>query len=237
MERFHPVVFLLPGNVFPHCLPRSGTHGESRVATLSCKFPAAFHMLMHPCGGSLLQFPYEIRKAMGGFQSHQQMHMIRHAADGFGNATQAMDRATKIFMKPWTPRGIDQRYPVLRAENNVIMQAQIGGGHDGRVGGATAGVTPLSGTPSGCGMFLGAWSRGVRRCAPRPRANVCDPFGIVRCRDRRASTSKRCQTLARRRMTPGLCDEITSDPGMGRRRHVIPGCSRFNAKTRRCFPA
>jgi hypothetical protein len=172
------------------------------------------------------------------------------------------------------------------------------------MGETPVGVTPLSGTPSGCGMFLGVWTRGVRRFAPRPRANiwhlyevrildpkgikeispasndaglierneirprqgvaetcddvgchavvlhlsevrndfgslvpgyspalrvrpcanVCDPFGIERCRGRRVSTSKRCQTLARRRMTPGLRDDMKSDPGGGRRRHEITGC-------------
>ena len=63
---------------------------------------------------------------MGGANAQQQMHMIGHSTNGFGYNLQSFRRAAKVGVKPWTPYRLYQWLLVLRPENDVDMQTQMG---------------------------------------------------------------------------------------------------------------
>jgi len=69
------------------------------------------------------------------------MNMIAHAADNFRETAEPSNRAAQIIVKTCPPFLCDQCVAVLRREHEVIMQAEIGGGHGVRAG-----------LPPGCGF-------------------------------------------------------------------------------------
>ena len=54
------------------------------------------------------------------------MDMIINNANAFWNATKVTDNSTEIPMQTIQPFVADVRHAVFGAENNVIMQAQMG---------------------------------------------------------------------------------------------------------------
>lgn len=50
------------------------------------------------------------------------MHMIRHSTDGIGNDLQIAGHATEVGMQTFPPFWLNQRHPVLGAENDVNVK-------------------------------------------------------------------------------------------------------------------
>ena len=63
---------------------------------------------------------------MRGLQPDQKMNMVRDTADTLRKPIQAFDRATKVFVLTSLPLLRDRRLAMLRAEDEVVMQAQVG---------------------------------------------------------------------------------------------------------------
>ena len=57
--------------------------------------------------------------------------MIRNASHLLGKSAQSPDDSSDVFMKAREDRFVNQGLPVFGAENNVVVQAKIGGGHGG----------------------------------------------------------------------------------------------------------
>ena len=55
-------------------------------------------------------------------ESEKQMHMIRHSTDGIGNDLQIAGHATEVGMQTFPPFWLNQRHPVLGAENDVNVK-------------------------------------------------------------------------------------------------------------------
>ena len=51
------------------------------------------------------------------------MNVIRRVADGFGYPIRRAHQAAEIFVQPLSAILRDERMPVFRAEDDVIMQA------------------------------------------------------------------------------------------------------------------
>jgi len=66
---------------------------------------------------------------MSGLQANQQMDVVVDAADALGNSAQSANRAAEIVVQTIPPRRGDGRSAILRAEDEVIVQAEIGGWH------------------------------------------------------------------------------------------------------------
>ena len=73
----------------------------------------------------MFDFPEHIGEPVRGTQPHQQMNMIGGAADGLGHAVDGAYRAAKIRVQSFAPRVGDQWLAVFRAEDEVIMKAQM----------------------------------------------------------------------------------------------------------------
>ncbi len=63
---------------------------------------------------------------MRGFQSNQKMHMVGNTAHAFGKTTQTTNGAAEVFMQTISPIRMNERDAILRAEDDVAMQAQVG---------------------------------------------------------------------------------------------------------------
>ena len=70
------------------------------------------------------------------------MNVIRHAADSLGVCVQAIDDAAKIGVEFVPPFLVEDGFAVFRREDEMVMQAGMGGGH------AETGLAPLP----GCGV-------------------------------------------------------------------------------------
>ena len=53
--------------------------------------------------------------------------MIRNTSDTMRLTFEAVNKTAEVFMQTWKIRGRDERLPALRPEDQVIMQAEIGG--------------------------------------------------------------------------------------------------------------
>ena len=64
---------------------------------------------------------------MRRLQTHQQMHVVPHSADALRECAEAPNRAAKIIVEARPPGWQDDRLSVFGSENEVVMQAEIGG--------------------------------------------------------------------------------------------------------------
>jgi hypothetical protein len=77
---------------------------------------------MHPTGGFAFDFPHDIREPVRGFQSHQQMDMIRHASHGKSDAIESANDAAEILMQFCPDAGSDPWFTMFCGKNEVVMQ-------------------------------------------------------------------------------------------------------------------
>src|SRR5436305_3345063 len=122
------MMFLLIRDVLLNRRPRGGAYGECRIAFLPGKGSHA-DLLMHPYRGSLFQLTHDVRQTMSRFQTDQKVDMIAHAADALRKATEARNDSTQILVHTRTPLGRDGGFAILRRKHEMVMQAQIRGGH------------------------------------------------------------------------------------------------------------
>jgi hypothetical protein len=54
------------------------------------------------------------------------MYVIGDAANPLGNSTGRADDSAEVCVQVRAPCGLDDRLVILRSENDVIMQAQMG---------------------------------------------------------------------------------------------------------------
>src|SRR5947209_1479427 len=62
------------------------------------------------------------------------MHVVRDAADALREAAEPVDRAAEVLVQTRGPGVRDERFAALRAEDDVVMEAEVGRGHRGRSG-------------------------------------------------------------------------------------------------------
>ncbi len=118
---------LLIGDVASHRSTMCCAHAEDGIPLLPCE-PRTM-VLSHPNGGSPFQIPEECcgRQCCRG--ANEKVHMVLHPAHSLGNPSQSADRAAQIFMQPFSPRGSDERTPLLRAEHDMKMKTMEGRTH------------------------------------------------------------------------------------------------------------
>ena len=66
---------------------------------------------------------------MCGAQSGKDVNMIVHPTDGMRDPTLGAHDAAKIFMQTRAQTRREPRLPVLGAEDEMVMQGEMGGGH------------------------------------------------------------------------------------------------------------
>ncbi|MFT4689578.1 MAG: hypothetical protein ACJASX_002742 [Limisphaerales bacterium] len=121
-EAFHSMMFLLVRDILLHAFSRGGTDGERAVAFLPREVRPAY-FIVSPNGTGLLQFPHEIREAMGGFQAYQKMNMIGDSANPLRFTTETVDRAAQVFVKLRHPTRGDDWLAIFCGKDQVGMKA------------------------------------------------------------------------------------------------------------------
>ena len=134
------MVFLLIGNVCADGGPRRSADGEGGISFLPVE--AGAFRLPDPVRRGFFQLPHEVGEASGRFQGDEKVNVIRHAADSLGVCVQAIDDAAKIGVEFVPPFLVEDGFAVFRREDEMVMQAGMGGGH------AETGLAPLP----GCGV-------------------------------------------------------------------------------------
>ena len=61
---------------------------------------------------------------MGRAQTHEQVNVILHSADGFGDTTLIANDAAKVGVKAVAPFGADEWAALLRGENDGVVEAK-----------------------------------------------------------------------------------------------------------------
>ncbi len=84
---------------------------------------------MHPSGRNRFQFAKHIRQAMRCAQANEQMHMIGHATDTFGDSPGGSNDSTKVRVQVPAPPLMDHCVVILRPKDEMIMEAQMCGWH------------------------------------------------------------------------------------------------------------
>ena len=122
------MVFRLICDISPHLRQVGWAYGERTVSLLPGEC-GSIQILFHPSGRNRLQFPHEIRETMRRLQPHQQMNVIGDPAVDVGESVQSRHRTAQVSMKFWQEIGIEPRFPVRRAENDVVMERGVSRGH------------------------------------------------------------------------------------------------------------
>jgi len=77
----------------------------------------------------LFQIADYVSQAMSSLQAHEQVDVVRCAANAFWKTTQAADRAAEVVVEVPAPSVADGRFAIFGAENEVEMETEVGGGH------------------------------------------------------------------------------------------------------------
>ena len=86
-------------------------------------------LIMYPNRSRFLQFTHEIRQTMGCLQTDKQVDMIGNSPDAFRDSTKSVNCSAQVLEQSRTPRFSNPGLSIFCAENNVVMQAEIGGRH------------------------------------------------------------------------------------------------------------
>ena len=129
LKRPCAAMFLLGGNVFTNRRALRSADGEGAITFLPLKGALA-DFIVDPPGRNTFQLAQDVGEAMGGAQTDEQMHMVGDTADGFGDAIQTMDDAAKEGVQAWAIRRSDERLAVLGGENEMIVEGEMGRGHE-----------------------------------------------------------------------------------------------------------
>ncbi len=100
---------------------------SNRYDPSSANFMTPIKSVTNPARRSLLDVLYECRQRVSRPQTDQQMNMIRSSPNRFRNPIRCADQTSQIFVQTRTPCVGDKGMPILRAEDNVEMQAQVRG--------------------------------------------------------------------------------------------------------------
>jgi len=86
--------------------------------------------LVNPHRRRLLDLPHHIRQTMRCLQTNERMDVLPNSAHAFGKAAQATKGAAQVIVQSSSPTWADERFTVLRAKYNVVMETQIGRRHE-----------------------------------------------------------------------------------------------------------
>jgi len=123
-------MLLLIRNIPLHRILGRCTHRKCRIPLLPMK--AAKMRFPDPRRRRFLQLAHKIRQTMSRLQRHQKMNMIHHPSNSLRKRIEPFRNPTKISVQLLTPTLLDNRFPILRRENHVIMQARMGRWHSNK---------------------------------------------------------------------------------------------------------
>ena len=173
-------MFLLVGEVGLHRVASRGTDAEGAVAQLPDELLLT-DGFVNPPRGSLLDVLDQRGQRVGGAEPYQKMNVVGGSADGLGNRLRGPDQTAEVFVEARAPRGVDRGTPVLRAENDVDVEAGVGGWHQLRRRSATRGSRWAVNQPP-CGWLISGGPIGTKKVGQRQSKENSDAPGACRWR-------------------------------------------------------
>ena len=129
-KRPRAMMAFLPLNVAPHHRDLRRADAERTVAILPTETPVA-DFLVNPFGRLPLDVAQHLGELVRGSEADEQMDVIGNAAHRRGHAVEGADESAEVGVETVAPRGEDGGGLVLRAENEVVLEGEMGGGHAG----------------------------------------------------------------------------------------------------------
>jgi len=164
LKRRGAVVLLLTEDVRPDFYDMGGADGESPIAFLPVE-PGQAEFAVNPWRGVAFYFAHDVREAMGGAQSGEDVDVVRGAADRVRHAIHAPEDATEIAVNTRELFRREVGRAVFGAEDEMVVEREVCGWHGRMV---------LAHLPARNFSFCGIrWFR----CAPPP-ANLCHASGV-----------------------------------------------------------
>lgn len=87
---------------------------------------------MHPTGRIRLDVADSVGEGSGGFQADEEMDVVGDTTDGLGNSVEIADDAAEVGVEVFPPGCGDEGGAVFRAEDDVIVEGEMGGWNDRR---------------------------------------------------------------------------------------------------------
>ena len=78
---------------------------------------------VNPARRGLFDVLNKRRQRVRRAQTNQQVNVVSHTSDEFGNSVRGANQSAKVFMQTISPFIRDERMPVFRAEHDMEMQA------------------------------------------------------------------------------------------------------------------
>lgn len=125
VKRTRAVMLLLHSDILSNRLALRSAYGERTITFLPSKVLGSY-VVMHPFGRDSLELPQYVRQAMRSTQTDEQGYMVGNATNDLRHTAQGADNTAHERMQLWPPCGRDARIMVFGAEDQMIMQAQMG---------------------------------------------------------------------------------------------------------------
>ena len=122
------MVLLLIQHIRAHFFQAGCADGESSISLLPVE-AGELQFLVNPRGGFAFYLAHDIGETMGGAESGEEVDVIRRAADGVWEAAHATDNAAEVFVDAVARGGREPGFTVFGAENQVVVQGKVRGGH------------------------------------------------------------------------------------------------------------
>ncbi len=111
----------MSGDVVAHGGALRGSYGEAAVAFLPFKGAVA-DFIVDPAGGDAFDFAHHIGDAMGGAEADEEVDVISHAADGFGDAAEPFYDAAEEGVQAFAPCGEDVGCAAFCGKDEVVVK-------------------------------------------------------------------------------------------------------------------
>jgi hypothetical protein len=118
------VMLLLPGNIVPDGGDTRRAYRERAVTFLPGELRQP-QILVRPSGRGLLDLSQDIGETMRCAKTEEEMNVVISATDLLGYPIQCLDTAAEVSVQVIAPVGLDPRMTLFRAEDNVVVKAEM----------------------------------------------------------------------------------------------------------------
>jgi hypothetical protein len=129
-ERSRPMMFLLTRDVSRNGVPGVGTDRECGITRLPCEIPDS-NRIMHPDRRTPFDLANHLRQRTTRAHPSQDVHVIGNSTNDLGLSVHTMKNSSDVFVESGPPCRFNERLTIPRREHDMIMKAQVRGGHDG----------------------------------------------------------------------------------------------------------
>lgn len=122
------MVFFLVENVGTHLFQVWRTNCETSIALLPCKLRQP-KGLFDPSGRIAFHLPHHVTQPVGRLKARQDVDVIANSSNGKSDTSLAFNNSSQICVDSWSNFSVEPVFPVLGAEDQVVIKRSMGRGH------------------------------------------------------------------------------------------------------------